>query len=108
MFASIFSFNFRGRAKRLEYFVGCLVLGLILGVLLVTLSALVDTDYMWIPGVVTVIPVTMYLALAVRRGRDCDYSWKWVFALFVPIFGFLYWLVLMFSKSVHKRHLPWE
>ncbi len=40
-----------------------------------------------------------FLSISVRRLRDADYSWAYMFLLLVPVFGWIILLVLLFQES---------
>ena len=91
--ASVFKqyFVFSGRACRSEFwwfFLFQFIIALILAFIIPVLY--------WIYALGTLIP---YLAVLVRRLHDTDRTGWWVLIVFVPIIGFIAWLVFTISPG---------
>ena len=79
--------DFNGRSKRSEYWLAVLVHALVLLLLeLFRLYALTNIYLFCI-----VVPL---LAIQVRRLRDSNKSWKWIFIQFLPVIG-IFWLMYL-------------
>ena len=103
-------FGFNGRIRRLQWWMGSLIiLGIMLAVVVVvsTLIGVVYGDYRNAPAVVTIIfgailvacyvaIIWIQLALGVKRLHDKDMSGWWTLISFVPFGGFVLLVILGF------------
>jgi uncharacterized membrane protein YhaH (DUF805 family) len=51
-----------------------------------------------------VISLPALLAINVRRLHDINASGWWVLMMFIPILGFIYFFIVLFSGSEHKNN----
>ena len=95
------SFDFRGRTRRIDFW-------------LVTLVTTLLTVVLWIPAIATssdsstagIVPILFALinwlpslSMQIRRIRDTGRRWFWIFAVLIPFVGAFILLVINCSKS---------
>lgn len=98
-------FNFTCRTSRSGYWTTVLIDILVLWVLslLYVLAGGVILNVVILYCLARLLP---RLSLAVRRLRDGEWAWYWVFLGLVPILGQVILLVLLCSRSVEDNVIP--
>ena len=93
---------FSGRARRKEYWYFVLFNFLIafgLGVIDGLLGLVSDLGIGLLGGIYSIAVLIPTIAVAVRRLHDTGRSGWWLLIFFVPLIGFIFWLVFMLSES---------
>ncbi len=108
---------FRGRIKRLEYFLGVLLFPIIVfHIYFYSINYIFDlvapnNIFIYLIFLLTpIIPFLLFdIALSIRRFHDIGWSGIMVLLIFVPIIGWLFFLILLFvsgDKKKNKYGLP--
>jgi len=87
--------NFKGRARRSEYWFGCLSVGI--------LSALIEgivPDFAWVWSVVIWLPT---LAIGIRRLHDIGRSGWWYLINLIPVAGQIIFLIWACQDSTEDN-----
>jgi uncharacterized membrane protein YhaH (DUF805 family) len=95
--------DFNGRARRKEYWMFVLF-NLIFGIVAMMIDGGVGLNigalpYGWIYVLYTLATLLPGIAVCVRRLHDVGKSGWWIFIALVPLIGFIWLLVLMFTDS---------
>ena len=118
-------FNFTDRTTRRGYWMAFLFI-IITGFILGIVSSILDTlgilpviidfssiDYSLTGIVYNVLDVAWFfvllipsLAIAIRRLRDVGKRWTWIFISLIPFIGFIWYIVLLCSRSVEDDGVP--
>ena len=85
-------FDVRGRLPRGQFWLQAILLWLVFYILSSALGELARGIVVWFVGGFVLFSL---LILCVRRLHDCNYSGKWLLAVFVPVVGpvWLFWLL---------------
>ena len=89
--------NFSGRTSVRGYWMAFLVnflVGTVLGAIVSAVPALSVITSLY--ALATMIPG---LAIAIRRLRDAGKAWTWIFINFVPLVGWIIWIVMLCKPS---------
>jgi len=104
--ASIFLNLFKGRLRRLDYFLlnllGIIAVGIINSIFLVLLSSFVNMPAIFYSCFIIfniVIISMLMISGTVRRLHDIKMSGFWIFILFVPIVSIIFGFLLLFKKG---------
>ena len=93
------SFTYAGSAKRSEYWWFYLTnLIVIFASAFVDIASTRNTGIAYIYFIAQIFPS---LSITVRRLRDIDKDWKWMFISFAPFIGGIWFIVLMCQPSGH-------
>ena len=88
--------QFEGRTSRRTYwmfFLANFIVALILGILsMIPYVGVLFTIISWVYSVALIVPG---LAVCIRRLHDIDKPWPWIFISFIPIVGFIWYIVLL-------------
>jgi len=89
-------FSFKGRLKRLSYFIQQIAYSIIIGIFIVVVDGTEVSGLMLL-----LIPVflIMLFSLHVRRLHDIGKSGYYSFLVLIPIFGLFYGLYLIFKPG---------
>ena len=97
---------FRGRLRRLDYFLlnllGVIVIGIINSVFLVLLSSFVNVPTIFYSCFIIfniVLILILMISSAVRRFHDIKMSGFWIFILAIPIVSIVFGFILIFKKG---------
>ena len=91
--------DFRGRARRKEYWMFTLIngiIGFVMGLLGLTILS-------WIYSVAVFIPS---LAVGVRRIHDIGKSAWWILLFLIPVIGWI-WLIILFVQDSQPGENQW-
>lgn len=107
------TFDFDGRSSRKEFWLGILPNAVIMLILIgLTVYALSGFSEVINPFSITmltlfslfcIIEIVPSLSLIVRRMHDIGKSGKYLFVLFIPIVGFVWYIYLVTRKTDHYR-----
>ena len=99
--------RFAGRARRKEYWSFALFYFMIL----IVSYALFIPVRMGVSNIYVLLPISFLfsildfgvflplLAVTIRRLHDSDRHWAWIFVCFIPLVGFIWFLVLMCKRG---------
>lgn len=94
--------TFSGRANRKEFWMFILVNTIIFVALSILRFVVPRTLIVYVVYVcITFIP---FLAITVRRLRDTNHSWRWVYINLIPIIGFLIFIYILTKDSVTENN----
>ena len=91
--------DFRGRARRKEYWMFTLIngiIGFVMGLLGLTILS-------WIYSIAVFIPS---LAVCVRRIHDIGKSAWWILLFLIPVIGWI-WLIILFIQDSQPGENQW-
>ncbi len=91
--------DFRGRARRKEYWMFTLIngiIGFVMGLLGLTILS-------WIYSIAVFIPS---LAVCVRRIHDIGKSAWWILLFLIPVIGWI-WLIILFVQDSQPGENQW-
>ena len=97
------TFNYNGRARRLEYCsfkLIAIVLMTLLSLVLITMHVSFD-DAQIITLFVTMLFLLPDFSVTIRRLHDVNLNGLWYFVCFVPVFGALFSIMLFFLKGTN-------
>lgn len=92
-------FDFGGTSSRSEFWLGSLVNGFILGVILAFISDIATDLVLVIMAIVLLAYALATISARVRRLRDSGRGWGWIFIQFVPLVGGLVLFILLLMPS---------
>ena len=94
--------TFSGRARRTEYW-GFVLINFIAGVVLGTIATIRGEETFGLFRVLSLLYSLFVLlpgiSVGVRRLHDTNRSGGWIFINFIPVIGFIWFIVLMFLDS---------
>ena len=104
--------NFSGRSSRSEFwwfYLGCVLLMIILPILTGVIGALFSKGYggslgaLIGLGMAEILILLPLIAVSVRRLHDTGHSGWWYFIVFIPLVGQIWFLILMLKESDEKN-----
>lgn len=94
--------KFSGRASRSEYWwfaLFCLLLGIVIGFPVGLIAGTQSLTYTGVGGAVNLVLLLPSLGLCVRRLHDIGKGGGWIFINFIPLAGWIIFLIWMVKDS---------
>ena len=92
-------FDFRGRSTRPDYWWAALA-NLLVSYGLLALGAFVSEAFASLYYLYIFASFIPGLSLAIRRVNDAGKSWTWIFINLIPLFGAIWFLVILCQPSI--------
>lgn len=89
--------DFSGKTDRHTYWMTVLMCFIITSLFTAVANSAGLVQLVSLYGTVATIPS---LAITVRRMNDVGKAWPWIFIVLIPIFGWIWYIVLLCRKSV--------
>jgi len=98
--------QFSGRSRRREYwmfFLTNFVIGIVLGIL-GKLPVIGFIFRVVIAGLFSLAIIVPSIAVAVRRLQDQNKEWPWIFVIFIPLVGGIWFLIMMATEGTRGEN----